>query len=87
MCDDKVCKKWSVIDESTLKGQLGDIKTEWEKNYGDEKDNCAQDRTYYPQDGTESGARYSQDGTESGACYSKDGTEGGARCPQDGAKA
>ena len=37
-----------------------DIKTEWEKNYGDEKDNYAQDGTHCPQDGTKGGARYSQ---------------------------
>jgi hypothetical protein len=55
-----------------------------EKNYGDEKDNYAQDDTHCPQDGAEGGARYSQDGTEGGAHYSQDGTEGGARCPQDG---
>jgi hypothetical protein len=57
----------------------GDIKMEWEKNYGDEKDNCAQDSTHCPQDGTEGGARYSQNGTEGCASYSQNGTEGGAR--------
>src|SRR5215467_2813211 len=65
----------------------GDIKTEGEKNYGDEKDNCAQDGTHCPQDGTEGGPRYSQDGAEGGPRYSQDGTKGGPRCPQDGAKA
>ena len=76
----------------------GDIKTEGEKNYGDEKDNCAQGGTHCPQDGTEGGPCYSQDGTEGGPCYSQDrtkgrprysqdGTKGGPRCPQDGAKA
>ena len=34
----------------------GDIKTAWEKNYGDEKDNCAQDGTRYSQDRTKGGA-------------------------------
>ena len=53
----------------------GDIKMEWEKNYGDEKDNCAQDGTHCPQDGTEGGARYSQDRTEGGARYSQDGAK------------
>ena len=42
----------------------GDIKMEWEKNYGDEKDNCAQDSTHCPQDGTEGGARCPQDGAK-----------------------
>jgi hypothetical protein len=75
MCEGKVCEKWLRI------------KTGWEKSYGDEKDNCAQDGTHCPQDRTEGGARYSQDCTQDGTRYSKDGTEGGARCPQDGAKA
>jgi hypothetical protein len=44
----------------------GDIKAEWEKNYGDEKDNCAQDGTHRPQDGAESRTRQSQNGTEDG---------------------
>jgi hypothetical protein len=52
-----------------------DIKTEWEKNYGHEKDNCAQDCTHRPQDGTEGGARCSLDGTEGGARYSQDGAK------------
>ena len=43
-----------------LEGVDGDIKTEWEKNYGNEKDNCAQDGTHCPQDG----ARYPQDGAK-----------------------
>ena len=61
----------------------GGIKTEWEKHYGDEKDNCSQDGTHRPQDGTEGGARYSQDWKEDGTRYSQDGTEGGSRYSQD----
>jgi hypothetical protein len=57
----------------------GDIETEWEKNYGDEKDNWAQVGT--------NGTRYSQDGAEGGTHCPQDGTEDGTRCPQDGAKA
>ena len=62
--------------KANLERAAGDIETEWEENYGDEKDNCTQDGTHCPQDGTEGGTRYAQDGTE-----------GGTRCPQDGAKA
>ena len=64
----------------------GDIKTEGEKNCGDEKDNCAQDGTHCPKDGTEGGARYSQDGAEGGPRYSQNGTKGGPRYSQDGTK-
>jgi hypothetical protein len=72
-------QKVSVIDEAHPKRADGDIKTEWEKNYGHEKDNCAQDGTHRPQDGTEGGARYSQDGTEGGARYPQDGATVEAR--------
>jgi hypothetical protein len=53
MCERKVCEKVERYR----------IKTEWEKNYGDEKDRCAQDGTQCPKDWTESGTRYSQDRT------------------------
>jgi hypothetical protein len=72
----KSAKSEALSMKAHPKRAAADIKTEWEKNYGDAKDNCAQDGTRCPQDGTEGGARYSQDGTK-----------GGARCPQDGAKA
>ena len=71
MCDGKVCKSEAAHFERAD----GDIKTEWEKSYGDEEDNYPQDGAHCPQDGTEGSARYAQDGTE-----------GGAHCPQDGAK-
>jgi hypothetical protein len=70
----------------------GDIETEWEKNYGDEKDwaqvgtngtRCPQDGTCYSQNRAEGGTRCPQDGT----CYSQNRAEGGTRCPQDSAKA
>jgi len=51
------------LDRLFRRNRNDDIKTEWEKNYGDEKDNCAQDGTHRPQDGTEGGARFPQDGT------------------------
>jgi hypothetical protein len=94
---DLTCETAKSAKSEALERAAGDIKTAWEKNYGDEKDNCAQDGTHcpkdgteggarYSQDGTKGGARYSQDGTKGGACYSQDGTKGGAHCPQDGAK-
>ena len=42
---------------------MANIKSEGENNYGDDKENCAQDGTHRPQDGTEGGARFPQDGT------------------------
>jgi hypothetical protein len=44
----------------------GDIETEWEKNYGDGSQNCPQDGTRCPEDGTEGGAHCPEDGTEGG---------------------
>jgi hypothetical protein len=61
----------------------GDIKTKWEKNYGDEENNYAQDGTHCPQDRTEGGARCPQDRAESGAHYSQDRAESGAHYSQD----
>ena len=82
----------SDFDESAPERADGDIETEWEKNYGDEKNNwaqvgtngprCPQDGTRYSQDGAEGGPRCPQDGTR----YSQDGAEGGLRCPQDGTR-
>jgi hypothetical protein len=38
---------------------MANIKSEGENNYGDDKENCAQDGTHRPQDGTEGCACYS----------------------------
>jgi hypothetical protein len=50
--------------------------TEGENNDGDHKENCAQDETHRPQDGTESGTRHSQNRPEDGTHRPQDGTEG-----------
>jgi hypothetical protein len=57
----------------------GDLKTEWEKKYGDDKTHRAQDSAHCPQDRTKGGAHCPQDGTQDGAHCPQDGT----LCPQD----
>ena len=78
-CSDPVKNIDLRCAKDTAERADGDLKTESEKNYGDDKTHCPQDSTHRPQDGPEGSARYSQDGTQDGAHCPQDGTP----CPQD----